>query len=230
MGSKYTAELRQKGIELYQKYQNYVKVGKELNVSDEVVRYWCKPELQLKYHQKHQTNPLYSHEYNQRYYKKKMETLRTIPLEYETYLAKKRMHNRKYYPKKKAKYIKKVRIPLTVEQILNSQLGMKLRSRIKQALLYYQATKCCKTEELLGCNINEFRIYLESLFTEGMSWKNYGRHGWHIDHIIPCKYYQLSDPIEQRQCFHFTNCQPMWEKENLQKGCNYKPKALLLSP
>jgi len=34
----------------------------------------------------------------------------------------------------------------------------------------------------IGLDLIELRKYLESLFKPGMTWKNYGRGGWHIDH------------------------------------------------
>ena len=39
-----------------------------------------------------------------------------------------------------------------------------------------------------------------------------------IDHIIPCKTFDMSDPEQQRKCFHYTNLQPLWQYENLSKG------------
>jgi hypothetical protein len=51
-----------------------------------------------------------------------------------------------------------------------------------------------------------------------MNWSNYGLHGWHIDHIRPCASFDLSKSEEQRKCFHYTNLQPLWAKENLSKG------------
>jgi hypothetical protein len=90
-----------------------------------------------------------------------------------------------------------------------------LRVRIQKAL----KLNCKKTSstELLGCSISEYRLYLESQFTEGMNWDNYGRKGWHIDHIIPCDLFDLSDPKQQKQCFHYTNTQPLWWDDNLRK-------------
>ena len=51
-----------------------------------------------------------------------------------------------------------------------------------------------------------------------MSWFNYGVFGWHMDHIIPCSKFDLSRLDEQRKCFHFSNLQPMWAKENIKKS------------
>ncbi len=54
-----------------------------------------------------------------------------------------------------------------------------------------------------------------------MSWANYGRKPgmrcWEIDHRIPCSRYDLTDPEQQRQCFHYTNLQPLWRDVNLRK-------------
>lgn len=79
--------------------------------------------------------------------------------------------------------------------------------------------------ELLGCTIEELRTHLEAQFQEGMTWDNYGRDGWHIDHIKPCSSFDLLKEAEQRECFHYTNLQPLWAKDNLSKGAklNWTP-------
>lgn len=84
----------------------------------------------------------------------------------------------------------------------------------------------------LKYSIKELKKHLESQFTEGMSWENYGINGWHIDHIIPVKYVKkdgtyywdqeaLTDP--STETFHkvwgLDNLQPLWESENCAK-CN----------
>jgi hypothetical protein len=86
----------------------------------------------------------------------------------------------------------------------------------------YAVLKCNskyqKTKELLGCSIEEFKKHLKSQFKNGMSWENYGLYGWHVDHIIPCKNFDLSKPNEQKKCFHYTNLQPLWAKDNYKKN------------
>ena len=51
-----------------------------------------------------------------------------------------------------------------------------------------------------------------------MTWENHTTHGWHIDHVKPCAVFDLSKPEEQKKCFHYTNLQPLWAKENLSKS------------
>lgn len=51
----------------------------------------------------------------------------------------------------------------------------------------------------------------------GKLWKN----GWHIDHIIPCSAFDLSEDSEQRICFNYKNMQPLWQKDNLKKSYIY---------
>jgi len=73
------------------------------------------------------------------------------------------------------------------------------------------------TEEMLACTIEHCCNHLESQFTEGMTWNNMGKGGWHIDHIIPCAFFDLSKPSHQKVCFNWQNLQPMWESENCSK-------------
>lgn len=69
----------------------------------------------------------------------------------------------------------------------------------------------------LGCSIEEFRIHLENLWTDNMNWDNYGRGGWHIDHIKPCSWFDLNDEKQIKECFNWKNLQPLWESDNCAK-------------
>lgn len=91
------------------------------------------------------------------------------------------------------------------------------RHQIRSALKSKSKSK--PTLKLLGCTIKKFKIYLENQFEPGMTWDNYGQ--WHIDHIKPCACFDLSKKSEQQKCFHYTNLQPLWAKENLKKGSKY---------
>lgn len=72
----------------------------------------------------------------------------------------------------------------------------------------------------MGCGANGIKAlceHIESKFADGMTWEN--RQDWQIDHIKPCASFDLTDPAQQRACFHYTNLQPLWTVDNQQKGC-----------
>lgn len=76
--------------------------------------------------------------------------------------------------------------------------------------------KSSSTEGLLGCTFEDARRYIETRFSPGMSWSNYG--AWHVDHIVPVSAFDMSDPAQQREAFVYTNLQPMWASDNLSKS------------
>lgn len=98
------------------------------------------------------------------------------------------------------------------------RLKLALSGRIRSALKSKGIKKYSTTMELCGCSISHLKKYLESLFTDGMSWENYGLYGWHIDHIIPCASFDLTNPVQQKKCFHYTNLQPLWADINIDKS------------
>ena len=99
---------------------------------------------------------------------------------------------------------------------INYKIKGNLRGRLYKAVK--GLAKSDTTLKLLGCDIEHLKTQLESSFTDGMSWDNYGE--WHIDHIAPCASFDLSNSEEQEECFHYTNLQPLWAEDNLKKGIN----------
>lgn len=71
-----------------------------------------------------------------------------------------------------------------------------------------------KTEDILGCKFDFFKIYIESQFKEGMNWFNHGE--WHIDHKVPLRVGETIDEIIKLN--YYTNFQPLWANENLTKN------------
>jgi hypothetical protein len=105
-----------------------------------------------------------------------------------------------------------------------ARLRRVLRHRIYDSIKNNHGTKAYKTQQLIGCTVLELREYLKKQFKEGMTWENYGHKTWHIDHIIPCASFDLTDPEQQKKCFHYTNLQPLWASENLSKGSKILPQ------
>lgn len=94
------------------------------------------------------------------------------------------------------------------------RLSLNVRNRLNSFLKLNKISKKNKTFDIVGCNPIFLKEYIESKFTNGMSWDN--RHMWHIDHIIPLSSAKTEEEI-YKLC-HYTNLQPLWIKENLSKG------------
>ena len=107
----------------------------------------------------------------------------------------------------------------------SNAIAADLRSLVGTAIKKQFGEKAHKTNELIGCTIEQLMDHLESLFLEGMTWENKGRNGWHVDHIRPCDSFDLTDPDQQKQCFHFSNLQPLWEADNIRKSNKWEPEA-----
>lgn len=105
-----------------------------------------------------------------------------------------------------------------VKNRMNTDLNYKIKRncsiRISKAI--QRGNKSASTMKLIGCSISNLMSHLESQFTDGMNWGNYGE--WHIDHIIPCASFDLTKDEEQKKCFNYKNLQPLWAEDNLKKS------------
>ena len=99
---------------------------------------------------------------------------------------------------------------------INFRLKKILRGRIRKALK--GKDKSASTMELIGCTPDELKQHLESKFEPWMNWENQGRGGWDIDHIIAMSKFDLSCPVQQHACCHYSNLQPMEHIANIKKG------------
>jgi len=117
-----------------------------------------------------------------------------------------------YYQKnkhKKNEYVKNYRLnnPLF-------DLSIRIRQNIRSTFKVKNYDKKSKTTNILGCSIQDFKNHLERQFTKGMTWEN--AREWHLDHIYPVSL--AKDEEELIRLNHYTNFQPLWAKDNLQKG------------
>lgn len=89
-----------------------------------------------------------------------------------------------------------------------------LRDRLRIALKVKKWFKTTSFYQYIGCSQEELKKHLEIQFKEGMTWENYGQ--WHIDHIIPLSV--AKTPEEMHKLCHFTNLQPLWAQDNINKS------------
>lgn len=169
-----------------------------------------------------------SNELKQRYADRNAEKIKLWQLEYrknnpEKLASKRRAEYPKwkeYFLKYGRKWRKKNRTKFNARtrkyfaENVNARLALNMRGRIYKAII--GEAKSASTVALLGCSIDAFKIHLSFFFTEGMSFENYGK--WQVDHVIPCSLFDLTKESEQRVCFNFRNCRPMWAGHNAAKG------------
>jgi hypothetical protein len=142
-------------------------------------------------------------EMKKRYYEKNRDGIKARKKTHNIDLEKKRANRRLW---------ENSRLATDVEYKLRSYL----RSRIRKAIKSQKALKSSKTVELLGCSVETLRLHLESKFSPGMTWDNYGK--WHIDHIHPLSKTNLSNPQELLRAMNYKNLQPLWAIDNIKKG------------
>jgi hypothetical protein len=78
-------------------------------------------------------------------------------------------------------------------------------------------------EDFVDYTLVELIKHLEKLFQYGMSWNNYGKYGWHIDHIKPRSAFHFNNPhnVEFQECWSLENLQPLWAVDNLKKNAKF---------
>lgn len=90
----------------------------------------------------------------------------------------------------------------------------RIRGLVTKAFKGKGFSKTSKTCEILGCTFEQFKYYIESQFTDGMSWLVFDK--IHIDHVIPLSSVKTIEEIIKLN--HYTNLQPLWARDNLKKG------------
>jgi hypothetical protein len=165
-------------------------------------KFGIRPECKKCRQNRSKLEKINKNQYNKQYYKKnKIKLLSQNKIYYQI--------NKEKIQKQKTQYqYNKLKTDPYFRMIHN------IRRRINAAL--HGNNKSKNTLSLIGCEIVEFKKYIENQFVKNMSWDNYGK--WHIDHIMPCSSFDLTDPEQQRKCFHYTNLQPLWAEDNLRKS------------
>jgi len=97
-----------------------------------------------------------------------------------------------------------------------------IRSKFRKSFNGYKSKK---TNEILGCSFEDFKMYLESKFEDWMTWENRGlyngelNYGWDIDHIIPLSSAETEEDIIRLN--HYTNLQPLcgYTNRHIKRDC-----------
>ncbi len=145
----------------------------------------------------------------QDYYEKQIKKRIEYKNIQQDYTLEETKYSQKKYKIKETYQLKNRDIIFRIIQNLNKRIeGYKFKSIFSTSDLNH--------EKLLGCSIEEFKKYLESLFKDGMTFDNYPE--WEVDHIIPLSSIDFNNYDEVKKVLHYTNLQPLWLKENRSKG------------
>lgn len=79
-----------------------------------------------------------------------------------------------------------------------------------------KSTRNGKIEDLIGCSVQEYRLYIEQQWSPKMNWDNHGDY-WEIDHILPLDSFDLTIDKNQKLAFNYKNVQPLTVFENRSK-------------
>lgn len=103
---------------------------------------------------------------------------------------------------------------------LNTNIQFKLAEHIRgrlRIILGDIKVRKPKTENLIDCTLDNFVKHLNKSFYKDITFDNYGTI-WHLDHIIPCDWFDLSDINQLKACTHYTNLQALLINDNLVKS------------
>ena len=219
MCKQYYEQNKDKRIE---QVKQYCKQNKEKKL--EYNKQYCKQnkekiaKQQKQYYEQNKEKKL---KRNKQYCKQNKEKILKYGKQYRKQNKEKLLEQKKQYYKQNIEEISKYRKGYRKQRYQLDpyfKFVNNLRRRILSGIKAQNANKLAASNILLGCSFKKCRQHLESLFLEGMNWDNHGMFGWHIDHIIPCSSFDLTIPEEQKKCFHYTNLQPLWAKDNISKG------------
>lgn len=154
-------------------------------------------------------------ETHKEHYQKNQDRQKKKQREYYTNNKSKVLEYQKEYAKENRDKIKQRQKEYWGENPL-ALFKLKIRRSIGDAFSRRKKSKNLRSEEILGCTMDDFFVYIASQFKEGMSLKNYGE--WHLDHIIPLAIAETEEDVIF--LCHYSNYQPLWAEENLSKGAS----------
>ena len=104
-----------------------------------------------------------------------------------------------------------------------TDLNYKLKQIIKKRILTGLKRNLKSGEKItfyLGCNLIQYKKFIETKFYPEMTWENHGEI-WEIDHIIPIGSFNLSKIENQKLCYHYTNTQPLFKTTEIASSFGY---------
>jgi len=136
---------------------------------------------------------------------------------YKNNVEEERLKRKNYFKKNRLKERKK-NDEWRKKKLKNDPI-FRMKKNIRSRIIEYIKGKHLseRTFNIIGLKYEEFKIYIENQFTDGMSWENYGK--WDIDHIIPLCTAKNEEEIIKLN--HYTNLRPYWHEDNKKRNRKY---------
>ena len=209
--------------------KKYYEVNKE-RINEQKKQYRKENKEYIKEWQKEwrQANKEYIKEYKKEYREVNKEYIKEWQKEYRKENKERLKEKAKEWYQVKGKKVKRQYLEANKERLKEKakewkkqrkatdplfKMKINLRSRTSAAFKNKGYSKNTKTQEILGVDWEVAKQHIERQFTKGMNWDNYGE--WHIDHIIPLA--SANNEVELKKLCHYSNLQPLWAEDNLEK-------------
>jgi hypothetical protein len=111
-------------------------------------------------------------------------------------------------------------LPIRKEKIKErrkTDLNFQIQEVVKNKIHKFLKNRKTSYAELIGCDLEFFKKWMEYRFDETMCWENFGN-VWQIDHILPLSLFDMTNELDKKVCFHWTNLQPLNSVENRSKS------------
>ena len=219
--SKKTKEHTRK-YRLSEKYQKMIKKYRNTKKHREYMRLYCKKYYKIEKNRKrrdlaskkYRKSKKYK-QYQKQYREKRIEYFRKIDRAWKTIYRKTKKYQT-YVRSYRKKYFK---IPF-------NKFKQSVRNAVRNSFYKKGYSKKSRTFEIIGLSYDDFRRWIENQFTKGMTWNNFGRSGWSIDHVIPLSFAKTHEDVVILN--NYRNLRPMWFIDNIIKGdkipSDYKTK------
>ena len=219
-------------------YKEYYRKNKEQKLK--LAKEYYDENKDMILNKKREYNKNYLRSYNKKYQEKNKSKIKENKQIYTEKNKSKIKENKQIYYLNNKEYFKSKNLEYRINnrELINKKqkekreintlfkLSQNIRSLISKSIRRKGYKKYSKTEQILGCSYEEFKIHLEAQWESWMSWDNYGlyngteNYGWDIDHIIP-----VSSAINEEGMItlnHYTNLQPLcsYNNRDIKKATN----------
>jgi hypothetical protein len=102
----------------------------------------------------------------------------------------------------------------------NNDFSFKTKGNVRTRIGYSikKAKKIDTSVNILGISIKQYISFLQSLYYNNMTNNNQGSgyNKWQIHHICPIEFFDMTDPVEQKQAYHYSNTKPLWYEDHIE--------------